>query len=96
MFMYLSVSRIFCSICLFVCLASITHNLNYCKMKMLVAQLCPTLCDPVCGLQSARLLCPWDSPGKNTGVGCLTLFQVSFPPRDQNWGSRMAGRFFTI
>ena len=22
------------------------------------------------GLQSARLLCPWDSPGKNTGVGC--------------------------
>ena len=24
-----------------------------------------------CGLQSARLLCPWDSPGKNTGVGWL-------------------------
>ena len=23
------------------------------------------------GLQPARLLCPWDSPGKNTGVGCL-------------------------
>ena len=22
-----------------------------------------------CGLQSVRLLCPWDSPGKNTGVG---------------------------
>ena len=22
------------------------------------------------GLWSARLLCPWDSPGKNTGVGC--------------------------
>ena len=22
------------------------------------------------GLQPARLLCPWDSPGKNTGVGC--------------------------
>ena len=21
-------------------------------------------------LQSARLLCPWDSPGKSTGVGC--------------------------
>jgi len=19
---------------------------------------------------AARLLCPWDSPGKNTGVGC--------------------------
>ena len=25
------------------------------------------------GLQSARLLCPWDSPGKNTGVGCHFL-----------------------
>ena len=23
------------------------------------------------GLSPARLLCPWDSPGKNTGVGCL-------------------------
>ena len=22
------------------------------------------------GLQPARLLCPWDSPGKNPGVGC--------------------------
>ena len=25
------------------------------------------------GLQPARLLCPWDSPGKNTGVGCYFL-----------------------
>ena len=32
-------------------------------------QLCPTLCDPI------RLLCPWDSPGKNTGVGCHFLLQ---------------------
>ena len=27
------------------------------------------------GLQCARLLCPWDSPGKNTGVGCYFLLQ---------------------
>ena len=26
-------------------------------------------------LQPARLLCPWDSPGKNTGVGCHFLLQ---------------------
>ena len=32
-------------------------------------QLCPTLCDPI------RLLCPWDSPGKNTGMGCHFLLQ---------------------
>ena len=26
----------------------------------------------------ARLLCPWDSPGKNTGVGCHSLLQNIF------------------
>ena len=30
------------------------------------------------GLQPARLLCPWDSPGKNTGVGCHFLLQTFF------------------
>ena len=33
---------------------------------MKVSQLCLTLCDP---MDPARLLCLWDSPGKNTGVG---------------------------
>ena len=28
-----------------------------------------------CGLWPARLFCPWDSPGKNTGVGCDFLLQ---------------------
>jgi len=27
------------------------------------------------GWQSTRLPCPWDSPGKNTGVGCHFLLQ---------------------
>ena len=27
------------------------------------------------GLQPTRLLCPWDSPGKNTGVSCHFLLQ---------------------
>ena len=31
-----------------------------------------------CGLWPARLLCPWDSPGMNTGVGCHSLLQGSF------------------
>ena len=30
------------------------------------------------GLKSARLLCPWNSPGKNTEVGCHTFFQGIF------------------
>ena len=37
-------------------------------------QSCPTLCDPI-RRQPTRLLCPWDSPGKNTGVGCHSLLQ---------------------
>ena len=28
-----------------------------------------------CGLQPTRLLCPWDLPGKSTGVGCHCLLQ---------------------
>ena len=29
------------------------------------------------GLEPTRLLCPWDSPGKNTGVGYFFLLQYS-------------------
>ena len=36
-------------------------------------QSCPTLCNP--RQQPTRLPCPWDSPGKNTGVGCHFLLQ---------------------
>ena len=37
-------------------------------------QSCPTLRDPI--LQPTRRLpCSWDSPGKNTGVGCHFLLQ---------------------
>ena len=32
----------------------------------------------------ARLLCPWDSPGKNTGVGCHALLQGIFPTQGLN------------
>ena len=36
------------------------------------------------GLQSTRLLCPWDSPGKNTGVGCHFLLQGIFWTQGSN------------
>ena len=38
------------------------------------------------GLQPPRLLCPWDSPGKNTGVGCHALLQGIFPTQGSNPG----------
>ena len=37
-------------------------------------QLCLTLCDPH-RWQPSRLPCPWDSPGKNSRVGCHFLLQ---------------------
>ena len=30
-------------------------------------------------LRPTRILCPWDSPGKNTGVGCYALLQGDLP-----------------
>ena len=38
------------------------------------------------GLQPSRLLCPWDSPGKNPGVRCHFLFQRIFPTQGLNLG----------
>ena len=37
-------------------------------------------------LQPTRLLCPWDSPGKNTGMGCHALLQGIFPIQGSNLG----------
>ena len=51
------------------------------------------------GPQPARLLCPRDSPGKNTGVGCCALLQGSFPTQGSNprlMSPALAGRFFTV
>ena len=44
------------------------------RVKVLVAQSCPTL----------WLLCPWNSLGKITGVGCHALLQGSFPAQGSN------------
>ena len=38
------------------------------------------------GLQPARLLCPWDSPGKNTGMDCHSLLQWIFLTQGLNSG----------
>ena len=42
-----------------------------------------------------RFLCPWDSPGKNTGKGSHSLLQGIFQPRDQTQVSYITSRFFT-
>ena len=62
------------------------HRVVYC----LVTKSCLTLLQPH-GLQPTRLLCPWDSRGKNTGVGCHFLgvgchflLQGIFPTQGSN------------
>ena len=45
-------------------------------------------------LQPTRLLCPWDFPGKDTGVVYHFLLQGIFPTRDWIWVSCTAGRVF--
>ena len=37
-------------------------------------------------LELARLLCPWDSPDKNIGMGCHSLLQGIFPTQGLNSG----------
>ena len=47
-----------------------------------VSQSCPMLCDPWTVARQAP--CPWDSPGKNTGVGCHFFLQSIFPTPGSN------------
>ena len=63
----------------------ITFFADYSKVKVFVTQSCPPLSDPI-GLQFTRLLCPWDSPGKKTGVGCHVLLQRITPSQGSNPG----------
>ena len=62
------------------------------------AQSCPTLRDPMA--VARRLLCPWDSSGKNTGVGCPALLQGIVPTPGSNphplTSPALVGRFFFI
>ena len=52
-----------------------------CLLKSL--QSCMTLCDPM-DCSPTRLLCPWDSPGKDNGVSCHALLQGIFPTQGSN------------
>ena len=63
------------SFCSFLCLMQGKHTTYIPSIKLNTAgkshQSCPTLCDPIDGSPPGSH--PWDSPGKNTGVGCHFL-----------------------
>ena len=52
--------------------------------SVVVTQSCPTPCNPLA--YSLSLLCPRDSSGKNTGVGCYFLPQSIFLTQGSNLG----------
>ena len=60
--------------------SSWSHNTAAAAAAAKSLQLCPSLCDPIDG-SPPGFPHPWDSPGKNTGVGCLqyeTVFKSRF------------------
>ena len=77
------------------CLSCVTAPACHVKVKALVTQSCPTLCDPmgcsppgtsVCGVSQARIL-EWVA---------LSFSRVSSRPRDRTLVSCIAGSFLTI
>ena len=80
-----------------VCVTTIQFCLSNIKAPILcflVTQSCLTL-QPH-GLQTARFLCPWNSPSKNTRVGCHALLRGSSQPGNRAYVSRVTRGFFTI
>ena len=62
----------------FLVICNLNSSCNACAVCCALSlQSCPTLETP--WTVAARLLCPWESPGKNTGVGCHALLQGIFP-----------------
>ena len=59
------------------------------KVKVIVTQLCPALCYRMD--YSLADSCPWNSPGKNAGVGCHSLLEGIFLTQGWNPGLLIAG-----
>ena len=62
---------------------------------VLVGYLCLTLCNPKDYI-AARPLCPWNFPGKNTGVHCHFLLQGNFPAGYRTWVTCFAGSLYHL
>ena len=58
------------------------------KAKVLVTQSCPTFCNPM-----DYSLCAWISPGKNIGMGSLSLLQGFSLTQGSNLGLPHCGQF---
>ena len=80
---------------------TLTIHIQFLHMFMLynlcVFGVCLVILDCLwpCGVQPTSLLCPWDFPGKNTGVGSISS-SLDLPDSGTEPASpEFAGRFFT-
>ena len=70
-------------------LTHVLHKINSKQIKDLKRKI-PCSCSVTSnslrshGLQPASLLCSWNSPGKNTGVGSYSLLHGIFPIQESN------------
>ena len=63
----------------------VVRKIAYHFMVVVVAQSCPTLCDPP-DCNPLGFSVQKDSPGKHTGVGCHALLREIFPTQESNLG----------
>ena len=75
------------------CVVTELTSYMICYCCCIAVQSCLTLCDPM--TCSCRLLCPWNFPSRNTGVGCISSSSGSFWPLGVKPVSCLAGGFFT-
>ena len=66
-------------------------GLFYCLLSLSPAQLFhdPIVCNSI-------VLCPWDFPGKNGGVCCISFSKGSSWPGIVPASPALAGKFFTV
>ena len=64
-------------VCACVCVCVLSHSVQL-SLSVMSNSLQPH------GLQPTRLFCPWNFPGKNTGLGCHFLLQGIFPVQGLN------------
>ena len=70
------------------CVAPVLSVHLFCFILTTLRSLCACVSGSVMSdsLGPHRLLCPWDSPGKNTGVDCCSLLQRIFLTQGFNPG----------
>ena len=74
------------SICLFLNLPTLSVYLRTCLLVCLSSCVCESRSVESNSLRPQGLYTPWDSPGQDTGVGCLSLLQSIFPTQGSNLG----------